>query len=58
MEFKNKREVTATYRKVAKELQQLLDKYGEDSNEGQIINFLLEVELQDQYNYSLEEFDE
>jgi len=56
MEFKNKREVMHVYNRVFADMQKLLEKYGEDSNEGQIINYLIVVELEEQLKYTLDNF--
>ena len=57
MEFKNKREVMRAYNRVFADMQKLLEKYGADSNEGQIINYLIVVELEEQLRYTLDEFE-
>ena len=45
------------YNRVFADMQKLLEKYGEDSNEGQIINYLIVVELEEQLRYTLDDFD-
>jgi hypothetical protein len=57
MEFKNKREVMRAYNRVFADMQKLLEKYGADSNEGQIINYLIVVELEEQLKYTLDNFE-
>jgi hypothetical protein len=57
MEFKNKREVMRAYNRVFADMQKLLEKYGADSNEGQIINYLIVVELEEQLQYTLDNFE-
>ena len=57
MEFKNKREVMRAYNRVFADMQKLLEKYGADSNEGQILNYLIVVELEEQLRYTLDEFE-
>ncbi len=57
MEFKNKKEVMKVYNRVHADLQKLLEKYGGDSNEGQIINYLIVVELEEQLQHTLDNFE-
>jgi hypothetical protein len=57
VEFKNKKEVVKVYSRVHSDLQKLLQKYGEDSNEGQIINYLIVVELEEQLKHTLDNFE-
>lgn len=57
MEFKSKKEVMKAYNRVFADMQKLLEKYGEDSNEGQIVNYLIVVELEEQLQYTLDNYD-
>jgi len=57
MEFKSKKEVMKAYNRVFADMQKLLEKYGEDSNEGQIVNYLIVVELEEQLQYTLDNYE-